>query len=272
MNYDLLNCGPGPGDQKICKQCVNGTVLTVGLFADTPHRAAFETDALALAAADCLNGCGACYPLGSGVSVRLGWNSADQPLCGTEAQVCSAPSPMPTTSPMTTTVTISAGAGLADDDDDDDSFLTNLIAPCLVTYDYKTCLSTQCGITTDDDDDDGDDDDDDGDDDDDDGDDDDDAVIATCADAAASPGFLDACVTWPAEIDSVCPACSSLMKGWVGCVYSTIGTFVAFAAADDTVETETCAFTCPSDVVSGAGAAGKLGAAAFGLCLAAAAL
>jgi hypothetical protein len=47
MNYDLLNCGIGPEDQKVCLQCANGTVLTVGLFADMPDRAAFETDALA---------------------------------------------------------------------------------------------------------------------------------------------------------------------------------------------------------------------------------
>ena len=149
---------------------------------------------------------------------------------------------------------------LADDGgDDDDALFANLTAPCFVAHDYVTCASTECSVTFSDDDDNGDDGDDD----------DDDLTVATCADVAASPGFLDACVTWPAEFDSVCPACSSLLKDWVGCFYSNLGTlYVAFSTADNTVTTETCDFSC-TDTMSAAGAGARLGAAAFGLCLAA---
>ena len=152
---------------------------------------------------------------------------------------------------------------LADDGgDDDDALFANLTAPCFVAHDYVTCASTECSVTFSDDDDDGDDGDDD----------DDDVTIATCADAAASPGFLEACTTWPAEFASVCPACSSLLKDWVGCFYSNLGTFaIAMTTADDTVTTETCDFSC-TDTMSAAGAGARLGAAAFGLCLAAGAL
>ena len=140
------------------------------------------------------------------------------------------------------------------EEDDDDVMFATWDATCSAMYDWKTCFSTECGLTiTDDGDDDDDDDDDDGDD--------DDYPIATCADAEASPAFLEACDT--TDVDSVCAACSPLYEAYAACVMSMAATFELG---------ETCAFVCPADTTSAAAGRGAVGVAAFGLCLAAGAL
>ena len=83
-------------------------------------------------------------------------------------------------------------------------------------------------------------------------------VIIPCGTIRCLVGTVSSCHS----SQSVCSACSPLYEAWVACIYSYAATFSLG---------DTCVFICASDSTDAA-AGLKLGAAAFGLCLAAGAL
>jgi hypothetical protein len=108
MNFEGLNCAPSPDNNgNICFRCINGT-LSVSHFdiRDIPDinattHAAYLEQAVSTAYMNCADGCGyTCYKLREQLSMRVGWNSADQPVCSNAPEVCpdvAPPQPTPTT-------------------------------------------------------------------------------------------------------------------------------------------------------------------------------